>query len=106
MRISDWSSDVCSSDLGRDIQGQPAAGLVVQLIHFERRQDSWLAIVYGPQLSRSTAHIESQEERSILFLADCRAHQHTRGRPRLNYIDRIGHCQLWRHEPAVGLDDK
>src|SRR3546814_9201089 len=49
MRISDWSSDVCSSDLGADprtlhqrrlvlrrLQGDPGLGLVLRLDHRQR----------------------------------------------------------------------
>src|SRR3546814_13740538 len=31
MRISDWSSDVCSSDLDRILGGDPLNGLIVQV---------------------------------------------------------------------------
>src|SRR3546814_1214134 len=42
MRISDWSSDVCSSDLARPTQGalRLCAGLIVEAIRLKRIQQS------------------------------------------------------------------
>src|SRR3546814_19011306 len=40
MRISDWSSDVCSSDLTCDNRNKPPGGEVVNVVH-QWRPDDW-----------------------------------------------------------------
>src|SRR3546814_2486980 len=56
MRISDWSSDVCSSDLGADVG---AAG-AVNIAH--RRATAGLALAIGPAFGPTPHRVEDVEQ--------------------------------------------
>src|SRR3546814_13356325 len=52
MRISDWSSDVCSSDLGLGITGRPE-----RLVHSEPRNIFWGRVIHRGTDTNATDYI-------------------------------------------------
>src|SRR3546814_4171625 len=69
MRISDWSSDVCSSDLGNHEQGRgQGAGRAV------RRQGRWIGFGQdGFGRRRAGRRVETQESRRVWHKGDRRS---------------------------------
>src|SRR3546814_11254773 len=74
MRISEWSSDVCSSDLGeRDrilIAGQLVAAVGRQRIaRILRGQADDLAVLLGPQIGQLVAREEVDKGKAVVLAA-------------------------------------
>src|SRR3546814_18133256 len=68
MRISDWTSDVCSSDLYSPVQGAPANGLADH-VPDEIKQDRWERFM-AHQQAISTARLAQKVGREIDVLID------------------------------------
>src|SRR3546814_16407788 len=76
MRISDWSSDVCSSDLETLYSMDGDIAPVDDLAALARTEDAWLLIdeahatgVFGPRGRGLAAHLEGQE--NVISLHTC-----------------------------------
>src|SRR3546814_14900407 len=83
MRISDWSSDVCSSDLGRTF-GEKAGFAMLQEDHKRRVA----RLIRG---ERKVADLHN-------LFSDLRMHQ-----PGRATVQEIGHFAAHRHERAKGI---
>src|SRR3546814_2820171 len=75
MRISDWSSDVCSSDLdaGIHVQGRPEWRFVK--IHTHGAPESEAGVVLGPQVDAMFSYLEDRYndgERYVLHYVTAR----------------------------------
>src|SRR3546814_20651442 len=91
MRISDWSSDVCSSDLRRMFPNK----LISPLVPFA-------AGIIGTQYSRSFLSFFGNAQREITF---GQPHQRLwRMRRRLIFVDHLAEAQSGSDERRLGKD--
>src|SRR3546814_3481842 len=82
MRISDWSSDVCSSDLGRAVtgagrhgQGLRADGCAAELSGIRGAGTVWVPEPWFPRHAKGRQQRENQDRRPVLHTG--RSEEHT-----------------------------
>ena len=90
----------------RDVEGQPAALLVLDGVDLEGGDDRRLAVVDGAELGGGAAHVEGHDVVEAFVPADDGTHQDTRRRTRFDDADWIVAGQLGGHQPAVRLHDE
>src|SRR6185312_5483297 len=88
---------------GRYVDRQAAALLVADEIDLERRHDGRRAIVDGAELCGGASHVEGDDLVAALLLADDRAHENSRRRPRFDDADGEVSGQTGRDQTAVRL---
>src|SRR3546814_2281524 len=95
MRISDWSSDVCSSDLAGDLNNDPTAG--------DGRHEAIVELLEHPRgLRHATPRSEGAVEAAAAYVADI-GHRGAAAHATGDFGDKVGTLRLDYVLPSTGL---
>src|SRR3546814_20432235 len=95
MRISDWSSDVCSSDLAGDLNNDPTDG--------DGRHEAIVELLEHPRVLRhATPRSEGAVEAAAAYVADI-GHRGAAAHATGDFGDQVGTPRLEYLLPSTGL---